>query len=315
MKKNKIVFFISIFISVSAIFSNAYSQHFLPIFSGNWYVDPEYQYLDSCSNSVYKYGNQAKGDIHAAAEKFLQDVPPHSDCEWEEATFEGTDAEKPYDFVGNTDDWDKIRSTSGAQFGSTWSRICKNKTGALIDLKRVTIWPSYVCPVGTRNSIEKVVEPISGCTNKPMACEADVVGQDLTVPIFGFLGHVGYTIPGLPVSMVVQVLAHPKEEISINLLDSFKHSGDPFWGEKYQLSNLPVLSLDKGTKIITTGIAQMNYPFEYTLTWDWHPGSSTTHYTYNQITNKWEKVLTANFAKFRCDSFVYYSYLTWALAI
>ncbi len=54
---------------------------------------------------------------------------------------------------------------------------------------------------------------------------------------------------------------------------------------------------------------QFGYPFEYTYSWDWRPGSLTPLQIYNPENQQWHTIISVIGAKFRCDSFVYYSYL------
>ncbi len=293
---------------------NANADHVLPQFSGYWFTDAIYQYMDACSNSNFTYNNKIQGDAASVATQLLSNVTPRTDCEWSTPQLMQDVQFGPADFVGSNADWAKIIADKSNAHIMVWGRSCKDKQGRILDGKSVKIQPAYMCPPGTVRSFD-TQSPSGdiGCTSTPAACRSDVMGRDLNLSGFGDLGHVSLAQPGFTSGMVLEVLKTPTEGIFSNSMDSFKNfPNSPYWGDKSGLPDLPILTLDQATKIISAGIAQGSFPFEYTLTWDWHPGSFSSQYVLNQQTRAFEAVTTGQSAKFRCDSFVYYTYLAGA---
>lgn len=317
---NKKSTFALIFLTYACYFTNAYGQHVLPEFTGSWYTRSIYEYDNACFERIYSYEEQFQGDFKSAAEYFIAAIPLPSlrDCEWSDVkidTLHGMPYGMPSTFPGTSDDWKQIIAKDGPH-GARAYRRCLTQEGHRQGEIQIYFSPSYVCPKGSRRSPQ--ITPSGdfnvSCTTTPAACRADVVGRDLSFSGFGFLGHVGFTAyENYPENSVLEVLAEPTEGVYMNSLKNFKHiPGSPFWGSKYELPNSPPLTIEKATSIVETGLNQGNYPFEYTMTWNWHAGSYSAHPIYNQASNSWENITTSTNAKFRCDSFVYYSYLAGA---
>lgn len=124
----------------------------------------------------------------------------------------------------------------------------------------------------------------------------DVVGRDLSVPTLGAFGHVGIWTG----SKVLEVL-NKKTVIQQNSLSSFKKADD-YWGAKYGLG-------ERHYRLINTGWDQRNFAPEYTLSATYTEGKYTYQNKWDSKKRKWVKVKVLTKAKFRCDTFVNYSYL------
>lgn len=306
----KITTKLSLFLIFSFTPILCWGQHVLPVFSGNWYTAATFNYADSCMQAMYQYQNQHQGDPLTVATQLLGTPPVHTDCQWQKNSLLSTSSRMPDDFTGNNEtDWDSIASTPGAVLTSYYGRACLDQYGNQLDSQEVTLQPSYTCPAGSRFGFDSSTSTL-GCSTQPNACEADIVGRDLKVLFINQKGHVGLTIADTPFSVVLEVLKDPQEGIFENNLSDFKNIPNaPFWGEKFGLAQQPFLSEADASNILDTGVAQTQYPFSYTLTWNWHPGSNSYQYLFNPKVNQWQKYFVATDAEFRCDSFVYYCYL------
>lgn len=310
--------------------TNAFAAHYLPVFTGNWYTKADVSYEDTCSKMLWSYTNWYQGSDKSYAELLLSDPPAHANCTWGEVTLDQTvssDYFEPTDFIGTSEDWQTISAQPKATIREAWYKECKDANGSKIATVIADIIPSYVCPVGSRFGFEEGTMAM-GCTDLPLACSADVVGRDLasvssssidehsnlSVTDETVAGHVGLTMMmGINYSSVLEVLGDP-EGIFVNKLDDFKNKSK-YWGEKYDLPTIPKLSSTQGLNILNKGFEQMQYPFEYTMSWDWHPGSATLHKVYSEKSQQWQDIYSVSQgALFRCDSFVYYSYLAGANA-
>lgn len=280
----------------------------LPSFSGYWYTDATTQYYDACYNPVYRYQNRYSGDPVVLAKQLLNDVPFYSTCQWGEVYIDSNvkDTSPPTDFVGNMIDWEKITKNPKAEAKLHWLRDCINPEGSVLYSQVLLIQPSYICK-GSRQGLDKSSGSF-GCLDASPACLADIVGRDLSMTGFGFLGHVGLVQKSFT-DVIIEVLKDPKEAIYVNALMQFKNvPRAPYWGEKHSLVNEKNMNIDKANKIANAANAQRLFPFTYTLGWDYHPGSIQVNYIYNQRDQQWQVINAIQGAKFRCDSFVYYSY-------
>ena len=127
----------------------------------------------------------------------------------------------------------------------------------------------------------------------------DVVGRDLNITGLGWAGHVGiYTG-----SSVLEVL-NATSPVQKNSLSTFK-SASSFWGARYVTSSVMSYNFQL---VIDKGWDQRNYNPTYTTTATYSVGSKSTTSIYNSTKKKWETRTVINPAKFRCDTFVYYSF-------
>ncbi len=279
----------------------------MPIFSGYWYTSVEYDGLDSCGGQIFKtYHDKEKGSVEEVAKHLLSGVPIHEYCEWSDIRLDRDSEHSPYDYpswIDSYSDWNKTKSDPSAVVPMVARRECKNKEGEDLDFTSIRIEPSYVCPQGS-------IAGETGCDTH-QSCYADLVARDLAWPVVSVFGHVGLSFAN---SFVIEVLKKsddfPHDGIQVDYLDKFKHiAGYPYWGEKYGLVEKNTLTFDESGDIITKASLQDLYPFEYTMGWDWHPGSDGAQYIYNQSIHQWQLLNAVTAAKFRCDSFVYFAYL------
>lgn len=291
--------------------TGVYAAHVAPDFTGYWYLGVDYNGMDACGISSYNYRSKTQGDAATVGAQLLNDVTPHTDCEWQPAYQSSNMQNMPPDYPGNTDDWKAVLTDTNKPHVVMYRRECKTQQGRIIDSKNITILPSYQCPANSRQSFDlDSPNGVAGCTTTPASCKADVMGRDLNVPGFGELGHIALALPGFTSGMVMEVLKTPHEGIYTNSMDSFQHFQDnPYWGEKIGLPEKPLLGMTDANGIMSAATSQGAYPFEYTLTWDWHPGGMAAKYVLNQESRAFESVMATTSAKFRCDSFVYYTYL------
>lgn len=113
----------------------------------------------------------------------------------------------------------------------------------------------------------------------------DVVARDLSISGLGWAGHVGIWDG----SKVLEVLNDDKV-IHKNTLSSFK-SASSYWGAKYGRGS-------QHDKIINAGWAQKDFDPEYTITAQYREGE------WDEVNGRLVKIK----AKFRCDTFVNYSF-------
>jgi len=127
----------------------------------------------------------------------------------------------------------------------------------------------------------------------------DVVGRDLSLAVVGALGHVGiYTG-----SSVLEVM-NSTSPVQKNSLSTFKKASK-FWGAKYVSSSNKSYNFQS---VIDKGWDQRNYTPSYTTSASYTVGSKSTQWVYNSARKKWELKTVIVPAKFRCDTFVYYSF-------
>lgn len=286
-------------IVIYAISPTIFAQHVLPSFSATWFLNSALLFLDSCGQAHYSHDVEAKGDAMAAAAKFLANPPPHTDCTWQNHKLVATYNDMPGDFVGTVIDWNTLLASHSPQLIQKWQRDCINNQGKTIDSISIVMQPSYQC-TNSRFSLADEDDFRIGCSTHPGVCVADLVGRDMDSQQFKSLGHVGLTegevMPAIP-DMVVEALNEPII-IQDNTLDNFTHR-TIYWGAKYGLKNLPTQSLTdaESTQIMADTSMQQTCDYVgFTYFWNWYP----CHY--DQAQGK-------KIALFRCDSFVYNSYL------
>ena len=285
----------------------------LPVFRGIWYDEVQTDYYDACYNRVLKYRNKVEGDAETLAKQLLSDVSRYPECQWGDIYIDNSfhDKEPPSDFDVSRSDWDEILKNNSSPRKLRWRRDCKNSQGQILDTETSITQPSYICPKNSRIGLDTASGSFR-CLHPPLPCLADIVGRDLSLTGFGFLGHVGLANQSFT-DHIIEVLKEPKEAIYVHSLEQFKHfTNTAYWGEKYNLKSEKVMDIDKATKIAKTATSQYKYPFQYTLGWSYHPGGSVENYVYNQEVKQWQMINAMRKAKFRCDSFVYYSYLVGA---
>lgn len=295
-------------------FHSAFAKHVLPVFSGYWYKGVDGWSIDACTKFTATYIDRFPVSEQELARQLLQNVPERSDCEWQDVQINYKYSTAPLDFVGDNADWAEISQNPNSPTGVNWRRDCVNNdsggSSVVYDYVSTSVFPSYICPLGSRESLDLTDQRV-GCSTEPTACNADIVGRDLSSIPIQAAGHVGLVQQGFPGS-VLEVLKDPQEGIFLNSLSDFKNqAGGSYWGEKF---DLPLATIDIWTAldIFNTGMDQVGLPFKYTAGWDWHPGEPGTNAVYDQGSQEWVNILTTTEAKFRCDSFVYYAYLAGA---
>lgn len=297
-------------LSLVIFLSTARAEHVLPVFSGYWYTTATIKHRDGCGNAIYHYTNRFQGDPKLVVQQIQGDPPPKDECQW--GDIERNSAYPlitPIDFGGTFLDWKEITKNSNAPVIANWGRNCIDKKGSVIYKLGILISPSYICPPGTKQGYESTSNgsPIQGCWTQNRICTADIAGRSLNIPVLGIFGHVG--LGTFDHHSIIEVLSEPAG-IFINDLNKFQHiENTPYWGEKYDLQDYPPITEEQAKYILQVGKDQLSYPFEYTATWDWRPGSDGQQQVYNQLNQAWETVNTPIKAKFRCDSFIYYCYL------
>ncbi|PCK31515.1 hypothetical protein [Pseudoalteromonas piscicida] len=131
---------------------------------------------------------------------------------------------------------------------------------------------------------------------------ADILGRDLSFSAGGLenLGHVGLWTG----SQVLEVLDTPAV-IEENSLNSFKNASE-YWGYKARRSTVYI---NKRENIIKFGRQQKEFSPSYTLSFTATEGKWGYKRVYNNVTKKWErKKVVIQKAKFRCDTFVAFSW-------
>lgn len=273
---------------ICCFWPKAFADSVVPQFSGSWYTRADFIDQDACYQSRYRYTNLAQATDQSYANRVLSDLSPHDHCAWQKAFLLHKNLDKPIDFIGTTDQWQKLKAQPKAKLSETWQKNCVNDRNQILDSSSITIWPHYVCPAGSHESLE-VNTHAEICTQAPLVCNADIVGRDLVRKGIKILGHVGLVTTTKGYNHVLEVLPDPKAGVYENTLDSFIHKS-VFWGEKYGLPEAPILTRKQAEKIVHTGESQVGVKLKYTFGWGWKPsdGEST--------------------AIFRCDSFLYYAY-------
>jgi hypothetical protein len=126
----------------------------------------------------------------------------------------------------------------------------------------------------------------------------DVLGRDLSITGLGWAGHVGIWTG----SKVLEVLnVEDGKAVQQNSLSSFKKASN-YWGAKYGKAG------SKGSKIVSAGWEQRNYYPCYTTTSHYQEGGWVKHKVWDAVKKKYVEKTVMQTAKFRCDTFVYYSY-------
>lgn len=317
MKGFKIQFILVSSLLSLQILNNAYAKYVDPVFSGYWYTKANYiEDRDACDVTYFNYENLLSGSAKEVAAKLI--VPtPRNDCEWGEPELQREYVEEPDEFIFNFyDSWNKIKNDPTQPKTQEWTRFCKTKEGYHYNSATIEITPKYICPKGYQIGGDLFDEShYKGCTNSPTVCVSDIAGRDLNVPGIRSLGHIGLFMDGIPnkQAAVMEVLKKdpprvPKDDIYLNdYLESFTGRDNTFWGARYS-SNRIIFSSHDGWQMMVNAEKQTNFPFEYTLGWNWHPGSYSTYFVFNPEQKIWSQQMATIGAKFRCDSFVYYAY-------
>jgi hypothetical protein len=126
----------------------------------------------------------------------------------------------------------------------------------------------------------------------------DVLGRDLNIKGLGWIGHVGMWSGGA----VIEVLNEEKV-IQINKLSNFKERSN-YWGARYGVGDEKDL-----WKVTLAGRLQSSYDPKYTTTAKWREGKWVEKTVWDPNKGKFVSKTVKQAAWFRCDTFVYYSYL------
>ncbi len=124
----------------------------------------------------------------------------------------------------------------------------------------------------------------------------DVMGRDLDYFGFESLGHLGI----FGGRNVLECL-NEEDPIQKNSVKSFKEL-TRYWGARY----LP--GKHDFRKVIATGWAQRNFEPSFTLSPVYQRGRHINKRVWNSATKQWETRTVLVPGKFRCDTFVYYSF-------
>lgn len=286
-------------------YQTTHSEMVMPVLYG-WYTDISDDYEDSCLEDHYQYKNMETGTAFELAQKILVPTKEHKDCYWQTVKLKPT-FDFPDDFPGTRNQWNQLKKNPLAKTQKA-SRTCINvdeRSGHEVEIDSISmnIYPSYRCPTGSYYSLDRDTKNL-GCTTKPIGCAADIVGRDLdttnkkgddNVPLYiKHLGHIGLTYPSYSGSGVIEVL-NETSVIQDNSMDDFKNK-TRFWGQRYGAQSNKNIDILNGVKIISAASKQKSCSTgtKYTLSWSFYPCDAEKR------------------AKFRCDSFVYYAYLTGA---
>ncbi len=124
----------------------------------------------------------------------------------------------------------------------------------------------------------------------------DIVARDLQIYGLGWAGHVGMWTG----SKVLEVL-NESRVIQQNSLSNFKNRS-AYWGARYGKGNRPY-------KAVNFGWNQRHYSPSYTTTAQYQIGGWVTKWVWDSRKRKWVKKRVKQTAVYRCDAFVYASYL------
>lgn len=124
----------------------------------------------------------------------------------------------------------------------------------------------------------------------------DVMGRDLDVLGFENLGHLGI----FGGRQVLECL-NEKKPLQKNSVASFKNQ-TRYWGARY------IPESHNYRKVIAKGWAQRNFEPSFTLSPVFTVGRHINKRVWNSTTKKWESRTVLVPARFRCDTFVYYSF-------
>ena len=135
--------------------------------------------------------------------------------------------------------------------------------------------------------------------SKPKAI-GDIVARDLNIPMLGTFGHLGFWDG----SKVMQVMNQPGNVIQKASLTSFINGSQVnphYWGARYGRG-----SYRTRLRAIQAGWRQRQFRPEYTTSFSYREGKKVTRWRW--IGWWWKRVTEIVPAKFRCDTFVLYSY-------
>lgn len=281
------------------VYQTTHSEMVMPVLYG-WYTEATEEYQDACLEYHYRYKNLETGTAFELAQKVLLPVSNRQDCYWQKVKLSAAD-DYPRDFPGSYEQWKQLSSNQSA-IAQKASRACLDQDEIMKDSISMTIYPSYRCPNGSYYSLDPDTREV-GCSTKPLGCYGDIVGRDLDTSnqegedkdpshLIKDFGHIGLTIPFLSGQSVIEVLDEAPV-IQENDIETFKNKTQ-FWGQRYGTPSKNEIDLISGVKIVATAVTQNECPTDYTLSWSFSPCTAKKH------------------AKFRCDSFVYYAYLTGA---
>ena len=124
----------------------------------------------------------------------------------------------------------------------------------------------------------------------------DVMGRDLDYFGIESLGHLG-----MYGGRNVLECLNEENPIQKNSLKSFKQL-TRYWGARY------IPGKHDFRKVIATGWAQRNFDPSFTLSPVYQRGRHINKRVWNAATKEWENRTTLVPGKFRCDTFVYYSF-------
>lgn len=304
-------------------FQRASSEHVLPTFQNAWYCSGKefacedytkpsnftYNGVDSCEVDSFSYGKLY--DSCDSSYWRQLNLADHAGCYWDydnvEVYYESADNRRsmPAGFVSsNSDDWYEIMTNNMGNMDFKESYVtttiyCKDYEDEwhVLDMIVNILEPLYDCPENTRLGYDNVTIEL-GCTTTPVPCLADVVGRDLdAIDPISQLGHIGLVASSGEVNPNILEVLHKPDNIYLNPLygaGSFSEK-TKYWGEKYGTKGNERLLLNSAQQIIEFGTDQRQYDFSYNWFWmGYYPGGTLDH-PYD--------------SKFRCDSFVYYSYM------
>lgn len=315
MSENSVKIIISVSVLMLLLTSHVvHAEKIMPVFSGDWFDSVIEYNLDSCYVLHPTYKNKEKDKKYLIDKVSKEMTTAHENCTWgqpylsqQDGTFEPADFPTP-----NSNDYSEIIAKDKyAPRSEYWKIDCTEpKNGSILDFKLITIQPSYRCPKGSREVFTK--DGFKICTTRPTVCFADVVGRDLKGG-GGKLGHVGLTLPGNPNTGILgnNVLEVLNQDIVINInsLKSFVDSvPNKYWGEAYGLEALDYINLQNAALAISSGVNQIQFNPEYTLTIFWREGGYKTSLTFDKGKNTFVEENNIINAKFRCDTFVNYCY-------
>ena len=282
-------------------YQTTHSEMVMPVLYG-WYTDVTEEYEDACLENHYKYKNLETGTAFELAQKVLVPVNNRKDCYWQKIVLKN-ESDSPDDFPGTNEQWEQLEKNPSTTTQKA-SRACVDSNEIERDSISMIIYPSYRCPKGSYHSLDPITLSL-GCSTKPLGCYGDIVGRDLDTankegddkdPIgIKHLGHIGLTYPSLSGSSVLEVLKD-NPVVQDNHMEDFKNK-TRFWGQRYGTQSKKNIDFISGIKIMNAALQQKSCSTdtEYTFSWSFSPCGD-------------EKKP----AKFRCDSFVYYAYLTGA---
>lgn len=294
----------------------------MPILSGHWYTNANIAYIDRCNREVYNYKND--GTLEEVSSKLFSALPIYQDCQWSQPTLKKTQLAVPYDFPSYSKDFYNIQPIEEYN----WSSDCIDNNNHAKYTNTKIIYPTYQCPKGDVVYGNRYSGDVYGCYKSTgFACNADVLGRDLSVVGISFLGHVGLSSAKLCdsddkecsgnissanklTSSVIEVLNEPNKEtgsvVFNHTLSSFTKS-DEFWGARYDTKDSEVKPfLAKGIDMIA--LQQTLFPSHYTYGWSYTPSGFKSYYTIDPITGQAKLEQGIYKGKFRCDTFVYYAY-------